>query len=255
MTSMQLYQTSLSCEPFMNQHLQDMSGCCNTQQMNDWFLGSESAGSLYQSITPNPTGPTLGLVPADVGEEIELAFEGNTATNMQQCLSPLPTCFAYNSSVTPPSPAAASLDTSTSSISPPTALSNVEVSLAYQHNFSSPVSAFNQARLAQYGIPVSDGLWRCAHLGCTSQARFRRGCDLRKHFNRHRKQFLCRYNGCSKSKQSGFSSKKDRNRHEAMHNPSIICECEGCERVFSRVDNMKDHARRVHRRIGKNRWG
>ncbi|KAF4762070.1 hypothetical protein HAV15_006262 [Penicillium sp. str.  len=249
MTSMQLYQTYPSCDPIMDQDFQDMSCYYNTQQMNDWFLGSESAGSLYESMTCDPTGPTFGLVPTIIGQEIQLAFDGNTTADPQQCLSPPPMHFAYDSSLAPPTPAASSsFDTSTSSISSPTALSNVEVS-------SPPVSTFNQAHLAQYGILDGDGLWRCAHPGCTSEARFRRGCDLRKHFNRHRKHWPCRHNGCSKSKQGSFSSKKDRNRHEGMHNPSIVCEYGGCERVFSRVDNMKDHVRRVHRRIGKNRWG
>ena len=51
----------------------------------------------------------------------------------------------------------------------------------------------------------------------------------------------------------GFSSKKDRARHEAKHNPRILCEWMGeggerCGRRFSRVDNMKDHVRRIHRK-------
>jgi hypothetical protein len=51
----------------------------------------------------------------------------------------------------------------------------------------------------------------------------------------------------------GFSSKKDRARHEAKHNPRILCEWVGeggerCGRRFSRVDNMKDHMRRIHRK-------
>jgi hypothetical protein len=51
----------------------------------------------------------------------------------------------------------------------------------------------------------------------------------------------------------GFSSKKDRARHEAKHNPRILCEWVGeagerCGRRFSRVDNMKDHVRRIHRK-------
>lgn len=51
----------------------------------------------------------------------------------------------------------------------------------------------------------------------------------------------------------GFSSKKDRARHEAKHNPRILCEWvseggERCGRRFSRVDNMKDHVRRIHRK-------
>lgn len=102
--------------------------------------------------------------------------------------------------------------------------------------------------LTEYGIPNADGSWRCAYPGCTSQTTFRRGCDLRKHFNRHRKHLFCRYPGCAQSSSGGFSSKKDRDRHEAKHNPDVPCEWPNCGRMFSRVDNMKDHVRRVHRR-------
>jgi hypothetical protein len=119
MTSMQLYQTYLSHDPVMDQHLQAISCYYNTQQMNDWFLGSESAGSLYQSITPNPTGPMFGLVPTMISQETQLSFDGNTIADTQQCLSPLPMHFAYDSSLAPPTPAASSLDTSMSSISSP----------------------------------------------------------------------------------------------------------------------------------------
>ncbi len=103
------------------------------------------------------------------------------------------------------------------------------------------------ADLKNFGFPLSDGRsWRCAYPGCTSQAVFTRGCDLRKHFRRHTKSLFCRFEDCLQTTQPGFSSKKDRNRHEAKHAPSVSCEWEGCERVFSRVDNMKDHVRRIH---------
>lgn len=100
--------------------------------------------------------------------------------------------------------------------------------------------------------------WRCAFPGCTSRALFTRGCDLRKHYNRHSKHLFCRVIGCPQAEPRdgssgsvGFSSKKDRARHEAKHNPGIPCEWrdvdgQGCGRVFSRVDNMKDHVRRIH---------
>ncbi|KAH0833706.1 hypothetical protein AYO21_04453 [Fonsecaea monophora] len=107
--------------------------------------------------------------------------------------------------------------------------------------------------------------WRCAYPGCTSRATFTRGCDLRKHYNRHSKHLFCRVDGCPQSEAAaaaraksadqpltgGFSSKKDRARHEAKHNPGIKCEWRGpegeeCGRVFSRMDNMKDHVRRIH---------
>lgn len=102
--------------------------------------------------------------------------------------------------------------------------------------------------LTNFGIPSPDGTWRCAYPGCSSQAVFRRGCDLRKHYNRHRKHLFCRHEGCPQASHGGFSSKKDRARHEARHNPGVPCEWSGCYRVFSRVDNMKDHVRRIHKR-------
>ncbi|RAL00554.1 putative C2H2 transcription factor [Aspergillus ibericus CBS 121593] len=113
----------------------------------------------------------------------------------------------------------------------------------------SDTSARTQTRdLTNYGIQNPDGTWRCAYPGCSSHAVFRRGCDLRKHYNRHRKHLFCRYEGCPQAMRGGFSSKKDRDRHEAKHNPEIPCEWDGCQRVFSRVDNMKDHVRRIHKR-------
>ncbi|MCJ1283748.1 hypothetical protein MMC26_003079 [Xylographa opegraphella] len=103
--------------------------------------------------------------------------------------------------------------------------------------------------LNNYGFLNSDQRsWRCAYPGCASKAVFVRPCDLRKHFNRHSKSYHCRYDGCAQATEGGFSSKKDRARHEAKHNPGVPCEWEGCERIFSRRDNMLDHVRRIHRK-------
>jgi hypothetical protein len=146
-------------------------------------------------------------------------------------------------------------------------------------------STSSNTSLHAYGIPVAEPAtllptslsaamsgqnsqtqsWRCAYPGCTSRATFTRGCDLRKHYNRHSKHLFCRVDGCPQSEAAaaaraksadqpltgGFSSKKDRARHEAKHNPGIKCEWRGaegeeCGRVFSRMDNMKDHVRRIH---------
>lgn len=136
----------------------------------------------------------------------------------------------------------------------------------------------SSSSLHAYGIPIrspestSVQAWRCAFPNCTSRAVFTRGCDLRKHYNRHSKHLFCRIEGCPQSEAAcvavaqqqaiqagadasdssmlavsgGFSSKKDRARHEAKHAPSIKCEVENCGRVFSRMDNMKDHCRRIH---------
>ena len=101
--------------------------------------------------------------------------------------------------------------------------------------------------LHNYGILNADNrTWRCAYPSCSSKAIFVRPCDLRKHFHRHSKDFFCRHEGCPQRTEGGFSSRKDRARHEAKHNPGVECEWEGCERIFSRVDNMKDHIRRIH---------
>lgn len=102
--------------------------------------------------------------------------------------------------------------------------------------------------LQDYGTLNPDGTWRCAYPSCTSRVLFTRGCDLRKHYKRHAKTLFCRHQGCPQSTNGGFSSKKDRARHEAKHDPDVKCERRGCGRVFSRVDNMRDHVRRVHRR-------
>lgn len=92
--------------------------------------------------------------------------------------------------------------------------------------------------LRAYGFPNKNGTWSCAYPGCTSRALFTRGCDLRKHHKRHSKNFFCRHSECPQSTGGGFSSKKDLARHEAKHNPGVLCDWNGCDRVFSRVDNM-----------------
>ncbi|KAF1920277.1 hypothetical protein BDU57DRAFT_439532 [Ampelomyces quisqualis] len=100
--------------------------------------------------------------------------------------------------------------------------------------------------LRAYGFPNKNGTWSCAHPGCTSRAVFTRGCDLRKHHKRHTKSFFCGHLDCPQSTGGGFSSKKDLARHEAKHNPGVLCDWDGCDRVFSRVDNMRDHVKRIH---------
>lgn len=99
--------------------------------------------------------------------------------------------------------------------------------------------------LTSYGhLNPETGAWTCAYPHCSSKAIFIRPCDLRKHFNRHNKNFYCRYEACAQNHEAGFSSKKDRLRHESKHNPGVQCEWDACERVFSRVDNMRNHMAR-----------
>ncbi|KAH7137939.1 hypothetical protein B0J11DRAFT_223 [Dendryphion nanum] len=105
--------------------------------------------------------------------------------------------------------------------------------------------------LRGFGILNQNGTWSCKYPGCNSRAVFTRGCDLRKHYKRHRKTFFCHHEGCPQATGGGFSSKKDLARHEAKHNPGVRCDVEGCDRVFSRVDNMRDHVKRIHLKAAK----
>lgn len=228
-----------------------------SQQINKWCMESDPTGSYYQPTTPYPAISPLAFPPSEMPANVYPtlnesmstaaeqwfpmpAFAGPSSPHSAAIPIPIP---AQNNSFLSPSATAVSLDSSSViSTSPAPTLSDFEC--------KSTSPPFNPADLSRYGIPAGEGVWRCAHPGCTSQALFRRGCDLRKHFNRHRKHLFCRHEGCPQSKQGGFSSKKDRARHEAKHNPGIVCEWDGCGRVFSRVDNMKDHVRRIHRRGG-----
>lgn len=109
--------------------------------------------------------------------------------------------------------------------------------LSSQTDFSREDSP-STTEMSKWAHRNSSGTWSCAYPGCTSQSRFRRGCDVRKHYKRHTKSFYCRHQGCPQAVEGGFSSKKDRARHEGKHNPVIVCEWEGCGRLFSRQDNM-----------------
>ncbi|KAG8625246.1 hypothetical protein KVT40_006997 [Elsinoe batatas] len=127
--------------------------------------------------------------------------------------------------------------------------SNASGTMRYpgQEDYSRSTSPSAQ-EMANWGYRNDQGTWSCAFPGCTSKSTFQRGCDLRKHYRRHTKTLFCRQAGCPQATEGGFSSKKDRARHEAKHNPQIHCEWPGCDRLFSRVDNMKDHVRRIHKK-------
>ena len=80
----------------------------------------------------------------------------------------------------------------------------------FAFNSDSASTSPDPTDLRHFGILLSDGRsWQCAYEGCTSQIRFTRGCDLRKHFRRHTKSYFCRHPGCP-DKDRGFSSNKDR---------------------------------------------
>ena len=98
----------------------------------------------------------------------------------------------------------------------------------------------------------------CPFPECKSTAIFTTGRDFRRHYRQHFKRFFCRYEECpqsvsdlSEAGNKGFATRKDRTRHEAKHNPAIQCKWrspsgEQCSRTFSRMDNMRDHYRRIH---------
>nr|BAA83724.1 transcription factor TRI6 [Fusarium sporotrichioides] len=100
---------------------------------------------------------------------------------------------------------------------------------------------------------------KCPFPGCKSTTIFESGRDFRRHYRQHFKRFFCRYPECSQSTQDilevgtkGFATRKDRARHESKHKPTVRCpwhdqEGQQCLRVFSRVDNMRDHYRRIHK--------
>lgn len=218
--------------------------------MERGFTGNPSlSANPYPAMSPM-TYPSMETQPGVYSaDEIHGPMTQAEQWHSQEASSSFLSTAPAEAFLSPRSVPAASIDSSsTMSTSPAPTMSDFESSSTLRPGPSSPSS--NPADLTRYGIPAGDGVWRCAHPGCTSQALFRRGCDLRKHFNRHRKHLFCRHEGCPQSKQGGFSSKKDRARHEAKHNPGIACEWDGCARVFSRVDNMKDHVRRIHRRGG-----
>ncbi|CAG8890158.1 unnamed protein product [Penicillium egyptiacum] len=242
---------------------QGMSGY-TPQQIDQWCIESEPAEDFYQA-QPFPSMGSMRFEPsAGVQSETYPTFNNQVNTANEQWLpcpshssDPIPEAFfSVPRSVSVPQSVPAptthlyqSTTTATSiSSSPPHFLSDPDSPPAAPGSASGSGSGSNSGDLSNYGIPTGDGTWRCAHPGCSSQAVFHRGCDLRKHFNRHRKYLFCRYEGCPQSAKNGFSSKKDRARHEAKHNPGVLCEWEGCGKVFSRVDNMKDHVRRIHRK-------
>lgn len=100
---------------------------------------------------------------------------------------------------------------------------------------------------------------RCPHPACVSEVLFVRQCDLDKHYRQHFRKYFCRTPECSMSSEAyyksnnsgkvGFSTVKDRDRHETTHSPSIPCH--HCGKIFSRQDNLRDHCRKVHLVKGK----
>ena len=171
----------------------------------------------------------------------------NNSTTYQPTLGSMQTVYPPSSYYSPTNPSLPS-----SNFPPSPFLNTPTTSLPSTSRSPSPSSSSSRAHhpssphdLSTYGhLNPESGAWTCAYPHCSSRATFIRPCDLRKHFNRHSKNFFCRYEACAQSHEAGFSSKKDRLRHESKHNPGVQCEWDGCERVFSRVDNMRNHMAR-----------
>jgi hypothetical protein len=130
------------------------------------------------------------------------------------------------------------LSTSHSTLSPTDQGTTSSVPSVRSSTTLSRSPSHSSPNLRSCGIPNKDGTWSCAFPGCTSRAVFTRVCDLRKHYKRHTKSFFCSHGDCPQSTGGGFSTKRDLARHEAKHNPGVRCDWDGCNRVFSRVDNM-----------------
>ena len=50
----------------------------------------------------------------------------------------------------------------------------------------------------------------------------------------------------------GFKRKADLNRHELIvhnHSKDFLCSYPGCDKKFSRKDNMEDHVKRIHKKV------
>lgn len=246
------------------------------------YTSEDSSAAMYSTFIPQPPSNTIPPIPQGVTGG---SFSFNEPISRPQDSSNF--LRAYSTPKirqhSPSAPSTTSVSgVSSRSCSPnlsmqetPEAQTNRRPSLLPQRSSSSSLHA--------YGIPIRSPdttaiqAWRCAFPNCTSRAVFTRGCDLRKHYNRHSKHLFCRVDGCPQSEAAciavaqqqaiqagaevsdpsklavtgGFSSKKDRARHEAKHNPGIKCEWKGpngeeCGRLFSRMDNMKDHVRRIH---------
>ncbi|KAG8416108.1 hypothetical protein J3459_013769 [Metarhizium acridum] len=99
----------------------------------------------------------------------------------------------------------------------------------------------------EMGFLDEGGNWRCSYAGCRSGSIFHRACDLRKHYASHTKVFFCVRPDCA-ALGLGFATRKDYERHMRSHEPNIACLDASCSRVFSRMDNMRNHFFKMHQR-------
>ncbi|KAK3115593.1 hypothetical protein LTR53_004899 [Teratosphaeriaceae sp. CCFEE 6253] len=95
--------------------------------------------------------------------------------------------------------------------------SNASSAPSLSHSDVSRSVSPSASEMAKWGYKNANSSWSCGYPGCASKSTFNRGCDLRKHYKRHTKSLFCRHDGCPQATEGGFSSKKDRARHEAKH--------------------------------------
>ena len=192
-----------------------MAGFLSSEAERALMGGEEDVQLLFEEPTPSTLTPFV--------DESSNWFQVHQDDNGLDYWHPIP----------------ATLPSTSASTSPEQSTSRLHPTAPATSRSPSP----NPSDLRNYGKLNNDNrTWKCAYPGCNSKAIFVRPCDLRKHYNRHQKLYFCRHDDCNDT--NGFSSKKDRTRHEARHNPGVKCEWEGCERIFSRVDNMRDHLKR-----------
>ena len=171
--------------------------------------------------------------------------------------SQMPSRFQYANSLSGSLNVAADPEVSVTIATPDTTTATIQNSKELQ-DLQRPSKASTTDSTELFWEKLQSPPCRCSYPDCKSEIVFTRACELRKHFRRHIKHLFCRFPSCAANENSdtrrrgGFSTKKDRSRHEAKHNPRIRCEWNGegderCRRVFSRADNMRDHIRRVHK--------
>ena len=221
-----------------------------------WVMGPSALGHAVDASEPwiinssgleNPTGPSIPLIMDTSGLKgfPELPIQGLLGPPILQSSSGPPTSSASCIPYVPTGP-----------------LSRDELILS--RPASSSRYQGSPPQLLRDHVTLSDSTSllhaKCPIPGYRSTARLATPRDVRRPHRQQVKRFFCHYENCPQSvpdpqslSKRGFATRKDRDRHEAKHKPEIRCQWrnqygEQCTRLFSRMDNMRDHVRRIHRR-------
>lgn len=130
--------------------------------------------------------------------------------------------------------------------------------VAPSQDFSALTHGYNDE--LQQRISRTSGTWspQTPGLTCpTCHKQVKTQSELKKHDLRHKKPFVCRVPGCSRS--DGFSTTNDLDRHIRSKHPSAIPEnaptkrfrclvpgCKSKDKAWPRLDNFRSHLKRVH---------